>query len=420
MDYELFGHKPPHGRHWMYEVERKDEMIRAGTLCPNKKTGLPQYLIQASEEDLCNNLWTDISAYSFLTGYPTEKSEALLERVISMATQPGDLVLDSFAGSGTAGAVAEKLGRRWIGIDCGKLAIYTIQKRMLNLKHEIGNKGKPLVAKSFTVYNAGLYDFSALRQLPWADWRFFALQLFGCRDELHTIGGLQLDGKRQGASVLVFDHTKRPGQRIDEDTVRDIHAAIGKQVGQRFFIIAPRAVFDFQQDYIDLDGVRYYALRIPYSVINELHHREFKALRQPSDETAVNDTVDAVGFDFIQPPEVEWCATLKQHEGQTLLDACLEINTFRSKVRLKGQDQLGGFEVLSMVLLDPNYDGQVFRLGQVFYAQQLRANGWCAYFPTQDLGLRAMIVFMDIYGNESRVVISREQFVPSTAQPSKE
>ena len=177
---------------------------------------------------------------------------------------------------------------------------------MLNLRAEIGNKGKPLTPKPFTLYNAGLYDFSTLRQLPWADWRFFALQLFGCRDEPHTVGGLKLDGKLRGASVLVFNHHERPGAGVDEETVRSIHAALGDKIGSRFFIIAPRGVFDFQQDYIDLEGVRYYALRIPYSVINELHHRDFTALRQPNDETAVNDTVDAVGFDFIQPPEVTW------------------------------------------------------------------------------------------------------------------
>ena len=64
--------------------------------------------------------------------------------MIRLSSNPGDLVLDAFAGSGTTCAVAEKLGRRWIAIDCGKLAIYTIQKRMLNLRAEIGNKGAVL------------------------------------------------------------------------------------------------------------------------------------------------------------------------------------------------------------------------------------------------------------------------------------
>ncbi len=161
------------------------------------------------------DVWADIRVIHNRSpervGYPTQKPETLAARIMRASSRPDDIILDAFAGSGTTLAVAEKLGRRWIGIDCGKLAIYTIQKRMLNLRAEIGNKGKPLAPRPFTLYNAGLYDFSTLRQLPWADWRFFALQLFGCRDEPHTVGGLKLDGKLRGASVLVFNHQEQPG-----------------------------------------------------------------------------------------------------------------------------------------------------------------------------------------------------------------
>ena len=308
------------------------------------------------------------------TNYPTQKPEALLNRVIESFTRENDLVLDAFAGSDTTSAVAEKLGRRWIGIDCGKLALYTIQNRMLNLKNEIGNKGKRLNPKPFTLYNAGLYDFATLRQLPRHDWRFFALQLFGCKDEPHSIGGLKLDGKLKGTSVLVFDHHAHPGRRIDEDTVRDIHAAVGKKIGRKFFIVAPRGAFDFQQDYIDLDGVRYYALRIPYSVINELHHREFTALKQPNDETGVNDTVDAVGFDFIQPPRVEWVVSVRKRKGQVLDEACLKLKHFGSRARLRGKETQGGWETFSMLMLDYSYNGEVFDLDSVFYAHQLEVD----------------------------------------------
>jgi hypothetical protein len=61
---------------------------------------------------------------------------------------------------------------------------------MLNLKEGIGNKGKALSHKPFTLYNAGLYDFSQLKKLPWGDWRFFALNLFQCQDQPHKIGGI--------------------------------------------------------------------------------------------------------------------------------------------------------------------------------------------------------------------------------------
>lgn len=351
---------------------------------------------------------TSLQVVSFArqdTGYPTQKPEGLLARIIEASSNPGDIVLDAFAGSGTAVAVAEKLRRKWIAIDCGKLAIYTMEKRILTLRSKIGNSGKTLNCAPFTLYNAGLYDFSTLKQLPWRDWRFFALQLFGCKDEPHTISGLTLDGKLKGASVLVFNHVEQPGRRIDEETVQDIHLAIGKQIGRKFFIIAPRGVFDFQQDYIDLDEVRYYALRIPYSVINELHRRDFTALQQPNDESAVNDTVDAIGFDFIQPPQVKWDVSLKKRKGEMLDEACLKIKHFESRARIRGKDTHGGLETLSMLMLDFDYDGKVFDRDAVFYAHQLESNEWEAWFSTEKVGEKLMVVFMDIYGNEAREVI---------------
>ena len=58
-------------------------------------------------------------------GYPTQKPERLLEKIVKASSNKGDIVLDAFVGSGTTCAVSEKLGRRWIGLDCGKFAIYT-------------------------------------------------------------------------------------------------------------------------------------------------------------------------------------------------------------------------------------------------------------------------------------------------------
>lgn len=343
-------------------------------------------------------------------GYPTQKPETLLALIVAATSNSGDLVLDAFAGSGTTCAVAEKLGRRWIGIDCGKLAIYTVQKRMLNLKAEIGNTGRPLKPKPFTLYNAGLYDFSTLRQLPWDEWRWFALQLFECKDEPHTIGGLKLDGKRRGASVLVFNHLANPGKRIDEETVEQIHLNVGDKVSSKFYIIAPSRVFDFQQDYIDLGGVRYYALRIPYSIINELHHREFTALLQPRDERAVNETVDAVGFDFIQPPKVEWKVGVKKRNGQLFDEAFLKIKKFESRARLRNEDVYGSLETLATLMLDLDYKDGVFDLDAVFYNNELESEGWCARFPLESLGENLMAVFIDIHGNEARHLIPRKQF----------
>lgn len=336
-----------------------------------------------------------------------------MSQVIEFLTKLGDVVLDAFVGSGTTCAVAEKLGRRWIGIDCGKLAIYTMQKRMLNLRKEIGNTGPQLEPKPFTLYNAGLYDFSKLRELPWESWRFFALQLFQCRDEPHKIGGIQLDGYLKGASVLVFNHMKHPGVRFTEETLQELHEALGTRVGSRMFIIAPALTFDYQQDYIDLDGVRYYALRIPYSIINELHQREFTALKQPSDEMAVNDTVEAVGFDFIRTPELKFKCGTGKHKGELIEEGFIRIEKFKSEAVVREPlRKKGNLETLSMVMLDYDFDdkSQVFDLDAVFYAEALQKENWEVRFPLENLGERLMAVFIDIYGNEARVVIDAAEF----------
>ena len=72
-----------------------------------------------SEDKLLNTNWTDIAGYSSTTGFSTENAEILLQRVIQTATQEADLVLDFFMGSSTTQAVAQKLGRKWLGVEMG-------------------------------------------------------------------------------------------------------------------------------------------------------------------------------------------------------------------------------------------------------------------------------------------------------------
>lgn len=344
------------------------------------------------------------------TDYPTQKPEGLLLRILEASSNEGDIVLDAFAGSGTTLAVAEKVGRRWIGIDCGKLAIYTIQKRMLNLRDKIGNTGRRLHPRPFRLYNAGLYDFSQLKRLPWEKWRRFGLLLFQCRDEPHIIGGVPLDGYRGADDVLVFNHLLEGGVALDYGFIDDLHAHIGGKIRSRFFIIAPAASVDFLEDYIEKDGTRYYILRIPYSIINELHSREFEAIRQPVDESQVNETVEAVGFDFIRLPQVECEYTTEPSEDRLGSDAVIHIKTFKSQAMVKGAIQKGNRETLSMVMVDYDYDGDVFSLDAVFYAADIASQDWRVRLPLESLGKQVMIIYMDIYGNEYREVKTLKDF----------
>jgi DNA modification methylase len=412
---------PPRGQHWKYTQQKIDEMDAQGRIRINENItytdingqrvkGMPEFL--QTEDAIVDTDWTDLRGYVLSARYPTENHEELLERVIRTSSNPGDIVLDAFAGSGTTLAVAEKLGRRWIGIDCGKLAIYTIQKRMLTLREGIGNQGKPLRPKPFTLYNAGLYDFAQLKRLPWEEWRRFGLLLFQCRDEPHTVGGVQLDGYRGADDVLVFNHLQHGGVVLDYGFIDDLHAQIGGRVGARFFIIAPAASVTFLEDYIDRGRTRYYILRIPYSIINELHSRDFEAITQPVDESQVNATVEAVGFDFIRLPEVECDYLLRPRPGEMINEAVICIKTFKSRAMVKGATQKGNLETLSMVMVDYDYDGEVFALDAVFYAADIEKNGWEVRLPLESLGKQVMIIYMDIYGNEYREVKTPADFSP--------
>lgn len=142
---------PKFVRHLLSEEAKKntlkalDELEAMGRIIwASEGEGRPN-IIQY-EDDLpgveLQSIWTDFGALSGssseATGYPTQKPEALLARIIESSSKPGDIVLDAFAGAGTTAVVAEKLGRRWIAVDCGKLAIYTVQKRLFSLTTTIG------------------------------------------------------------------------------------------------------------------------------------------------------------------------------------------------------------------------------------------------------------------------------------------
>lgn len=89
-------------------------------------------------------------------GYPTQKPEALLERIIKASSNEGDLIADFFCGSGTTAAVAEKLNRKWITTDLGRFSIHTARKRLIGVQREMQNGGQDF--RAFEILNLGKYE----------------------------------------------------------------------------------------------------------------------------------------------------------------------------------------------------------------------------------------------------------------------
>jgi len=107
-------------------------------------------------EDWWVDIWAMERYRAELLDFPTQKPEALLIRIIKASSSEGDLVADFFCGSGTTCAVAEKLGRKWLGADLGRFAIHTTRKRMIDVQRELKRENKPY--RAFELLNLGKYE----------------------------------------------------------------------------------------------------------------------------------------------------------------------------------------------------------------------------------------------------------------------
>ncbi|WP_016775779.1 site-specific DNA-methyltransferase [Anaerophaga thermohalophila] len=127
----------------------------------DRGSGVKQYLDELKGISV-PDVWSDIKSFQQdatsleYLNYPTQKPEALLERIIKASSNEGDLVADFFCGSGTTAAVTEKLGRKWIATDLGRFAIHTTRKRMINVQRELQQSGKSF--RAFEILNLGKYE----------------------------------------------------------------------------------------------------------------------------------------------------------------------------------------------------------------------------------------------------------------------
>ena len=339
------------------------------------------------------DVWTDVENFAgflgakdYKTKYPTQKPEKLLNRIIKASSNPGDIVMDCFAGSGTTIASAEKLGRKWIGVDAGKLSIYSIQKRMLHLEKEKNCKK----CSPFVLYSAGLYDVDKINQFDENNWKIFALQLWGCVPESTKIRNFIFDGKRYGDLVKVFTphELKKIGAKISLETLEAIYNRVGESAGNNLFIIAPKGSFMFAEDEIQVRKVLFNILRVPYSLLAKFTE-DFEMALQPSNSSNVNEAVDAVGFDFIQPPHVEY--HLEKDK--------LVIDSFLSTSRIKGEEKSD----LAMILINYKYDGNTFNLDEFYYKADSFPDN-VLKIDTKKFTAKTMIIFIDSAGNERRII----------------
>lgn len=165
--FEWRGSKPPSHRSWGSSLEKLEELWSKGLILTKQDgsprlDGLKTYLDETRGKAV-TTIWDDVGRVGNTSaerlGYPTQKPEALMERIISASSNEGDLVADFFCGSGTTAAVAEKLGRKWIATDLGKFGIHTTRKRLIQVQRALKKDGQPF--RAFEVLNLGRYERQA-------------------------------------------------------------------------------------------------------------------------------------------------------------------------------------------------------------------------------------------------------------------
>jgi DNA modification methylase len=283
MTYDWQGFPPP-PKGWRYSRATMDELDADGRIYkPADKTKRPQLkrYLEENEGRAVDDVWTDIPPVNSQAlerrGYPTQKPLALLDRIIYTSTNEGDVVLDCFSGSGTTAVSAEQLGRRWIGVDCGKLATYVSLRRLLSLTEGNGSQPALETTQPFELCTAGLYDNQILEGLSQERYELFCLELFGCQPGKEEIGGITMAGRRKGGPVHCYPF-KQTELVMGREYIESLDARLRSKVSGPIYIIAPVSHCDpgLFEDVVTLDESSYFILRVPYSVIEALHAREFE------------------------------------------------------------------------------------------------------------------------------------------------
>ena len=199
-------------RYWRYSQARMTELVNEGRIIQTRPGAVPAYKRYLDEMPgiPLQDVWTDISPIGAQAqerlGYPTQKPEALLERIIASSSNEGDVVLDPFCGCGTAVAAAHKLGRQWLGIDITHLAVALMKSRLKTAFELEPGRDYDVVGEPQDEGSA-----RALWEQDPYQFQFWAVSLLEAQPQQE-----QKRGADQGIDGLVYfiDGPKRTSQKI--------------------------------------------------------------------------------------------------------------------------------------------------------------------------------------------------------------
>lgn len=322
-------------RAWRYPKHRLDELDADGRIYwPKTGEGVPRFkkLLEETRGRAVQSLWTDISSVNSQaaedTGYPTQKPEALLERIINASCPNNGLIFDAFMGSGTTQAAAAKTGRRFIGCDINLGAIQTTISR-LNSDRNTLFSGTP----GLEVYNVNHYD---LFRNP-VEAKALLLEALECQDiEAHSI----FDGEKDGRMVKIMP-INRIATRAD---LSELIAGFDQKLFQRRYDEKPNQ---------PVEKILLVCMGHEPDLKAEL---ELQAKPFKIDVEVVDILRDKSQLEFKRDSE----AKLAIRSGELVIENFYPMNLLQ-KLSLQ-QEQVGEWrELVDSVMVDWNYDGAVLQ-----------------------------------------------------------
>jgi adenine-specific DNA-methyltransferase len=341
-----------------------------------------------------------------ILGYSNQKPEALLHRIVRASSNPGDIVADFFCGSGTTLAVAEKLGRRWIGSDLSKYAIQVTRKRLLDIhnskdllnekKERYGNPARP-----FELWNIGNYELAYWRENP-QDYLSFMIKLY----EAKPLNGFRYIHATKGLRAVHIGSSSSP---VSMDEIRNFIIECINNNFEKVDVLGWEwnyEVNELAKKLAEREGLDLRLIQIPN--VNELKSAlagtnfDLKLLKIP-DQVIEKNLIPSVKFN-----ELAYLKISKSESGKELILKIEDFNLNPSPEVLGALKNLKDTrQLIDYWAIDWDYKGDTFH------------NQWQSYRTKKDLKVeyeakhvydengeyQVMVKVVDVFGNDTNKVL---------------
>lgn len=347
---------PPPGKHWIWSQDKIDEGMRNGLIVftSGGKPRVKRYLDDSAGSPI-EDIWVDIypinSQAKERVNYDTQKPEALLERIITASSNRGGIILDSFAGSGTTGAVAEKLGRKWIMCDLGKPACMIMRKRFID------QDAQPFLYQSIGDYQKEQFEVSQFKKV--SDLAQVVLNLYGAMPFPEGPSVANLGYTKQSRTLVMVDS---PSRMTGHATLKKAQEVRNTFMGgwNKVVVLGWNFVPDIGKVINTLNDDKLEVLVIPPDLFDKLKTKAgYEKLKKEVRFSSLQYlTIKPVHKGHYDSEQDEIFVELDNYVLLSPDSLPLEEESRKKLSEIIGKDPLTLIEYWS---IDPDYDGEVFR-----------------------------------------------------------